>query len=235
MNRYSSSLNQLVEDIVRLPNVGGIILYTIDEKIVNKGFTGSEPEEKHLLQFIRTICSLSKANVQQSVQFKTLECPFKDLVTLTCVLKKRHLLSIFYQKEANKRLVRVMALNSTNDINKLLAQTASVVMPRVIGAAVAGSVVGDETDQQGIVIKRSLLPRLDIIRDALQVALEDVDGTSTQVTMDESIQKWASLGPVSKKELPVLAEILSQAIGNEQKVEQFYKDIEDTFLGIKRR
>lgn len=83
-----------------------------------------------------------------------------------------------------------------------------------------------------LAIKPSLRPRIDIIHVALQTALHDKDGSRTESILDESIRKWATLGPLSKRELPALADILLRTIPADKK-RQFYEDIEDTFLGIR--
>ncbi len=225
----AESVNQAAKELLALPSVETMLIFTLDETLLFKNTKGEIPETAYE-QFVKNHCSIIKMGEIASLPTRYIEYKFYGRNTITWLLKDKKLLSVFYPENANKRLIKMMTLNSLGPITEALAPIPRQTAPPRPWTSPAG----DLTNDSPIVIKRSLMPRLDIIRYALRAAMPDVDDDAFSAIMDQSIRKWASLGPVSKRELPVLAEILSRTIADEKKKKKFYLDIEDTFLGIRR-
>ncbi|PID77083.1 MAG: hypothetical protein CSB24_03270 [Deltaproteobacteria bacterium] len=219
------SLENATAEITSTPSVEGVAFYTNETEVVHSYF--SKPGgEQHLDVFLKGTTSLLNMSNQLNMECQSVECDFKNLTAFTYQIDEHHLISVFFDRTANKRIVKMTLLSQLTEIRKELsawrvAESIDLTRPR-------------NRDYSGqIKIRPSLKPRLDIIRNALQMALNDRAGDQTNELMEKSIRKWATLGPVNKKELPVLADILSKSIAGEERQKQFFEDIEDTFLGIR--
>ncbi|MGL1930913.1 MAG: hypothetical protein OCC45_04015 [Desulfotalea sp.] len=212
------SLESVTSDITSLPYVAGIVFCTYEAKVLCNFFNEAQGSE-HLEEFLKGIVnlkgiiSLLRMTEQLNMECVSLESKLRKLTVLAYKVDEEHIICIFFTQEANKRLIRMMLLNHLNAIRKVL-------------------IIKDPTLNK-IIIRPSLRPRLDIISGALRNAIPGDSEKSISSIMESSIQKWASLGPVTKKELPVLADILCACIANADHQKQFLKDIEDTFLGIR--
>lgn len=228
---HAARLEQVTNEILNIPDVTGIIIFSLSQDILYKKFTIALQHD-HLEKFIGEISDLTRMSDLIKTSYTSLECGFKNLTVVSFKIDNTRLFSVFFQKNANKRVIKLMVLNHLDYIRNTFVLAHSQItaekfhMPELLG--MKGQV------NEKVKIKPSLRPRLDIIQNALNIALNDEEGSTSYAVMGEAIQKWATLGPVNKKELPVLADILSKKINEATRKEKFLEDIEDTFLGIRR-
>ncbi len=225
MNESSAlTLKKICNNILNIPYIEGVVLYSLGLEILCRRFKETH-EENHLTEFLKGLANLLCMSMQLNLDCQFVECRFKNYIVLSYQIDQQHQMSIFCHTNANKRIIKMVALNHLSAIQKALASST------VVSTYQSDSL--DQDSSSKIKIRPSLQPRLDIIRNALQVALLDDVGTKSMNVMDEGIKKWATLGPVNKKELPALADILCKSIADPQRIKQFLKDIEDIFLGIR--
>ncbi len=221
----SSILKQVSNDIQGIPSVEGTVICSFEPEIIHCHFETVQ-KKSHVTHFLEGMIKLLRMSMRLNMNCQTIECRFKQTKTISYQIDNQHILSIFFGPDANKRIIKMMALNHLSTLQEAL--TARNTISRIYQPGNTS-----KNASQKITIRPSLQPRLDIIRNALQTALVDDDGTKSMTIMEEGIKKWATLGPVNKKELPVLADILSKSIVDQEKITQFLRDIEDTFLGIR--
>ncbi len=220
---YDDWIARETAEVKAVPTVVGLMVYSIKKKVYHSEFT-VEQDAEELEGFIAKLCDLTAISNLVDVKFTNHECMYGNLAVSTFRLGETYLFSVFHSQNGNRRIIKLKALNCLESFLRFFKEQND--------SRLSDKRVDTADKKQEIVIKPSLRPRLDIIQNALSVALGDMS-VSRQV-MDEAIEKWAMLGPVSKKELPVLADILRRTINNEAKQEKFLEDIEDIFLGIKR-
>ncbi len=226
MNKTCSSiLKKVSNDILDIPSVEGTVFCSLGLEIIHSHF--KTPQVKsHVIEFLKGMANLLRMSIQLNMNCQAIECRFKQSIALSYQIDNRHIMSIFFGIAANKRIIKMVALNHLSAVQEALATYNTLA--RIYQPGTSGN-----SSSPKITIRPSLRPRLDIIRNALQAALSDDDGTKSIFIMEEGIKKWATLGPVNKKELPVLADILCKSIVDPKKIRQFRRDIEDTFLGIR--
>ncbi|PIE64585.1 MAG: hypothetical protein CSA26_07545 [Desulfobacterales bacterium] len=208
-----------------LPSVEGTVFCSLELEIIHSHF--KTPQVKsHVTEFLQGMANLFRMSMLLTINCQTIECRFKRSIALSYQLDNRNIMSVFFHTDARKRMIKMMVLHHIPAIQEALTTQNTLSNIYQPGSSSKGS-------SQKITIKPSLQPRLDIIRNALQAALPDDNGAKSLIIMEKGIQKWATLGPVNKKELPVLADILCKSIADPQKTRQFLRDIEDTFLGIR--
>ncbi len=224
--RFTATLENVCNQILKIPSVEGMVLCSLGLDTLYTRFKTTTYKESHLTEFLRGLTNLLRMSVQLNMACQVVECRFKDSLVLSYPIGSQYKMSIFFHANANKRIIKMVALSHLSAIQEALLLPDAVLQRSRSGSFSAGSF-------QKVTIKPSLQPRLDIIMNALQAALSDDDGKKSLLVMEEGIKKWASLGPVNKKELPVLADILCKSIADPVKMKQFLCDIEDTFLGIR--
>ncbi len=226
MNKTCSPiLIKASNDILDIPAVEGTVFCSFALEIIHSHFKIPQ-DTRHVTEFLKGMANLLRMSMQLNMNCQTIECRFKRSIALSYQIDDRRIMSIFFAPNANKRIIKMMALNHLSTVQE--AFTAQNTFSNIYRS---GS--SNQDPAQKIIIRPSLQPRLDIIRNALQTALSDKDGTKSLHIMEEAIRKWATLGPVNKKELPVLADILCKSIVESKRIKQFLRDIEDTFLGIR--
>ncbi len=226
MNKSSTStLKNICNHILEIPSTEGMVLCSLELDIIYNHFK-IRYDVSHLKEFLKGLTSLLRMSVQLNMNCQVIECRFKNSAVLSYQIDNQYKMSIFFNISANKRIIKMMALNHLTAIQKAL-----IVPDTILQASQSENF--NKNSSPKITIRPSLQPRLDIIANALRVALPDDDGKKSMIIMEEGIKKWATLGPVNKKELPVLADILCKSITNTLKKNQFLSDIEDTFLGIR--
>ena len=178
-----------------------------------------------------------------NIPLKYIEYNYHDTMAATFFIGKngKEVFTVFCDHQVNVPLVRTVIFDMLGEIEKELSTFRKRKGTAQTGSrcSTANSISNQQLTVKGkapqkVVIGRLLKPRLDIIRQALQEALLDTTGQETDVIMTESIEKWASLGPVNKKELPVFSALLCQKISSNSKRKKFLNKIEDTFFGFEK-
>ncbi len=225
MKKSSSSiLKKISNDILSIPAVEGMVIYSHKLEIIHSRFNVSQ-DKSHLTEFLKGIRNLLHMSMKLDMKCQAIECRFKQSTVSSYQLDNQYIMSVFFQDCANRRIIKMMVLNH-------LATVQEALTSETTDSPIYQPAPSKQTPQD-IVIRPSLQPRLDIIRKALEEALSNDNQTNSINVMEEGIKKWATLGPLRKKELPALADILCKKITDPRKRKQFLKDIEDTFLGIR--
>jgi hypothetical protein len=232
MNYLSQSVRDIASivcEIEQLPGVVGSMVYTSNMELLYENIPKSVTKDNaySIVRFVGRICG---TGVNSNVNIRYMESDCSHSLVITMVLRGKGLFTIFCEKEVNKRLVRMISFTLREKLEAIVS-TSNVewVDPSNISSTPKDTDL--ELLPEPVVISHSLVPILDIIKEELRLALRDTTGTNTENIMSESIAKWAELGPVRKKELPVLASILCERIYKKSRRQRFLRDIEDLFIG----
>ena len=229
LSTSAREISLIVHEIEQLPGVVGSALYTFDMELLYENIPSFVKTEDaySVVRFVGRICG---AGVKSNVNIRFMESDCSHFLVNTMVLRDKGLLTVFCKREVNKRLVRMVLATLREKLEDVLSVSNTELFDL---SATSSTFENTDLDllSEPVVISHSLAPALDIIKDELRLALRDTTGTNTENIMSESIAKWAKLGPVRKKELPVLANILCEKIKKKSRRENFLIDIEDLFIG----
>ncbi len=211
-------MDSLLQEITMLPGVLGCFVYTGEQQIA-----GSKMPPIFKENSIKTIGSLLSRTIQMGsmaqLDFSSIDIKFNESLLVIKPMGKGALLVIVCEPSANKSLISMTMGMLVGDIEASMAK--GIIAPSAPQTPVtpqpAASPPPSQPPPKEAEIDANLAPILELIKDALAMAIGPIAGP----VMKDTIELWAQQGATSKENLPTLAEFLCKEINDDELEEEF--------------